>query len=63
MTKSLFNTLHRLTSTSTANELTKHTSEQLLVWAQGCMLEGLPDQFMKPLLNASSARLKTENKG
>lgn len=50
MTKSLFNTLHRLTSTSTANELTKHTPEQLLVWAQGCMLEGLPDQFYEAFI-------------
>lgn len=44
---SFLNTLKRLIDNppATSEEPKEYTTEQLLQWATGCMLEGLPDEF------------------
>ncbi|MEQ1975070.1 hypothetical protein ABLA76_04255 [Xenorhabdus sp. SGI240] len=47
MLSSFTNTLDRTLNTpiTSDEEAEQYTPEQLLSWAQGCMLEGLPDDF------------------
>ncbi|MEG2266671.1 MAG: hypothetical protein RSA84_11005 [Acinetobacter sp.] len=44
---SFLNTLKRLITNqqATSEEPKEYSTEQLLQWATGCMLEGLPDEF------------------
>ena len=48
MLTSLMNTLSRLCGKAdnpAGQADAQHSQQQLLIWAQGCMLEGLPDEF------------------
>ncbi len=47
MLSSLMNTLDRVLNKprTSDEEAEQYTPDQLLSWAQGCMLEGLPDDF------------------
>lgn len=49
---SFLNTFKRLLSNQQKQQATKpeHSTEELLQWATGCMLEGLPDNFFQARL-------------
>ncbi|ELY2794626.1 hypothetical protein SNN58_000500 [Cronobacter dublinensis] len=49
---SFINTFKRLLSNQQKQQATKpeHSTEELLQWATGCMLEGLPDNFFQARL-------------
>ncbi|EOC0580870.1 hypothetical protein ACI01H_000241 [Cronobacter dublinensis] len=49
---SFLNTFKRLISNQQKQQATKpeHSTEELLQWATGCMLEGLPDNFFQARL-------------
>ena len=54
MLTSFMNTLRRLFDQNDKPPVqyeTVHSDEQLLAWAQGCMLEGLPDEFYEARLD------------
>lgn len=56
----IMNTLKRLfdqtSKPSVQNEIV-HSDDQLLAWAQGCMLEGLPDEFYEARLDCEHTPL------
>ncbi|MDW2643668.1 hypothetical protein RYZ59_08730 [Citrobacter sp. HN-141] len=49
---SFLKTLHRLITTQQKTEESndQYSNEQLIQWATGCMLEGLPDDFYQARL-------------
>ncbi|PHM52430.1 hypothetical protein [Xenorhabdus hominickii] len=59
MLSSLMNTLDRVLNKprTSDEEAEQYTPEQLLSWAQGCMLEGLPDDFNEAYIECQQQQL------
>lgn len=60
MLTSFMATIRRLFDSS-ARSSTSYSNEQLLSWAQGCMLEGLPDIFYEARLDCERTLLADGN--
>jgi hypothetical protein len=60
MLNSFMNTLRRLfdqTDKPSGQDESVYSGDQLLIWAQGCMLEGLPDEFYEARLDCERTPL------